>query len=125
MITAWIGSFLLLGVAVLYLLIAAGLPLGEFAMGGKNRVPTNQMRISCGVSVALQLFLILVLWQLGGILSIGLPLAVAKVIGYIFGAYFALNTIMNLLSRSNKERFVMTPLSAITAFCFIFTAVQA
>ncbi len=124
MITAWIGSILLLGVAILYCCIAAGYPLGEFAMGGKNRLPDKKMRISCGVSVLLQIFLLLVLLQLGGIFSIGLPLNAAKIIGYVTGGYFCLNTLMNLFSRSNKERFVMTPLSAITAFCFLFTAIN-
>ena len=122
MVTAWIGSALLFAVMVLYGLIAAGFPLGEFAMGGKEKSPGKQMRIACGVSVLLQLFLLLVLLQLGGIVSSPIPMKISKIIGYVFGGYFCLNTIMNLLSRSNKERFVMTPLSGITAFCFLFTA---
>ena len=125
MITAWIGSVLLFAVAVLYCLIAAGLPLGEFAMGGKSRVPDKRMRLSCGISVAVQVFLLLCLLQLGGIFSIGLSLGIARIIGYVAGGYFCLNTLMNLFSRSNKERFVMTPLSAITAFCFLYTSINA
>lgn len=122
MVTAWIGSVLLCAVAVLYALIAAGFPLGEFAMGGKTRVPSQQMRIFCGVSVLLQVFLLLVLLQLGGVIELGLPMRAARIIGYVFGAYFCLNTVMNLFSQSNKERLIMTPLSALTALCFLITA---
>jgi len=36
--------------------------------------------------------------------------------------YLSLNTVMNFISKSRKERYIMTPLSAITAVCFWITA---
>ncbi len=122
MITAWIGSLLLALVLILYVLLVLGLPLGEYAMGGKYTVLPPQMRVATAISAVIQLFAILVLLQLGEILSIGLPENIAKGVGYFFGAYLILNTFINAVSKSKKERLVMTPLSAIAAFCFLYTA---
>ena len=76
MISAWIGSLLFLAVAILYLLLALGLPYGDYVMGGKYKIMTN------------------------------------------------LNTLMNAFSQSKKERLVMTPLSFVTAICFLLTALN-
>lgn len=122
MITAWIGSFLLAVSVVINTLFVAGLPIGEFAMGGKYKVLPRKMRIACSVFVFIATFGILALMQAGGIFSIGLPMNAVKYIAYGFGLYFCINTIMNLFSKSNKERLIMTPLAAILACCFIFTA---
>jgi len=35
-----------------------------------------------------------------------------------------LNTIMNMISKSRKEKYVMTPLSFIAGICFWITAFQ-
>ena len=43
---------------------------------------------------------------------------------FVFGGFFAVNTVMNLISPSKKEKYVMTPLAAIEAVCFIVTAVM-
>ncbi|UJF33013.1 hypothetical protein [Paenibacillus hexagrammi] len=123
MITAWIGSIAFMLIAVLYVLLVLGLPYGEFAMGGKYLVLPRQMRIACGVSVIIQVIAILYVWQAGRVLQIGLPYD--KLICYLFAAYLLLNTLMNAFSKSPKERWVMTPLSFITAVCFALTAIHA
>ena len=123
MITAWIGSLLFFAILILYVLLTLGLPLGAFAMGGRHVILPAQMRYTTGISVLVQLFGILVLLQLGGILSIGLPENIAKGAGYFFAAFLAFNTVMNALSPSRKEKLIMTPLSAIAAFCFLYTTI--
>jgi hypothetical protein len=55
------------------------------------------------------------------VISIGLPFD--RGVCYFFAAYLILNTVMNILSKSKKERLVMTPLSLVTAICFGFTAI--
>lgn len=124
MITAWIGSITLLMIAVLYITLVAGLPYGDFAMGGKYKVIPKQMRIACAVSVLVQIVAILVVLQTGKVISIGLPQGIAKGVSYFFAAYLALNTVMNLLSKSKREKLVMTPLSLLTAICFGLTALH-
>ncbi|MNP32397.1 hypothetical protein D3C76_1255760 [compost metagenome] len=122
MISAWIGSITFLGAVILYILLSLGLPYGEFAMGGRHRIMPSQMRVACGVSVVIQLVAILYLLQAGNVISIGLPFD--RRVCYFFAVYLMLNTIMNLLSRSMKEKLVMTPLSLITAICFGITAMN-
>ncbi|MBL1225025.1 hypothetical protein [Enterococcus sp. BWR-S5] len=122
MTVAIIGSCLLGFVALLYITLALGFPLGEFAMGGADRVMPKKKRVACAISIPVQIFAALTLLQAGKVISIGLPDTVAKYICIGFGLYFALNVLMNLMSKSNKERFVMTPLAAITAFSLLFTA---
>jgi hypothetical protein len=122
LISAWIGSITFLGAVILYILLSLGLPYGEFAMGGRHRIMPPQMRVACGVSVVIQLIAILYLLQAGNVISIGLPFD--RRVCYFFAVYLMLNTIMNLLSRSMKEKLVMTPLSLITAICFGITAMN-
>lgn len=122
MLSAWIGSFIFAGAAVFYILLTLGLPYGEFAMGGKHRIMPSQMRVACAVSVVIQLLAILYLLQAGHVISIGLPFD--RGVCYFFAVYLILNTVMNLLSDSKKERFVMTPLSLVTAICFGLTAIM-
>ncbi|OMD44089.1 hypothetical protein [Paenibacillus odorifer] len=122
MLSAWIGSFIFAGAAVFYILLTLGLPYGEFAMGGKHRIMPSQMRVACAVSVVIQLLAILYLLQAGHVISIGLPFD--RGVYYFFAVYLILNTVMNLLSDSKKERLVMTPLSLVTAICFGLTAIM-
>ncbi|MEK5252067.1 hypothetical protein NST74_01180 [Paenibacillus sp. FSL F4-0125] len=122
MLSAWIGSFIFAGAAVFYILLTLGLPYGEFAMGGKHRIMPSQMRVACAVSVVIQLLAILYLLQAGHVISIGLPFD--RGVCYFFAVYLILNTVMNLLSDSKKERLVMTPLSLVTAICYGLTAIM-
>ena len=123
MITAWIGSIVFLIAIILYVLLALGLPYGEFAMGGKYKVLPKQMRIICAISVFIQLFGVLSLLQTGNIINIDLLEPVSRGVSYFFAIFLSLNTIINAFSKSKKERFVMTPLSLIAAICFFLTAI--
>jgi len=38
--------------------------------------------------------------------------------------YLSFNTIMNFISKSKKEKYVMTPLSFVAAICFWITALK-
>ena len=48
---------------------------------------------------------------------------VTKIIGIVMAIYLSLNTVMNLISKSKKEKYIMTPLSFVTAICFWITAI--
>ena len=41
-----------------------------------------------------------------------------KIIGIVMSIYLSLNTLMNVFSKSKKERYIMTPLSLLCAVCF-------
>ena len=124
MITAWIGSIAFLSVAILYVLLVFGLPYGEYAMGGKYKVAPKRMRAVYAISIVIQLFAIMVLLQTGRVISIGFLEGIATGACYVFAVYLSLNTVMNAVSKSRKEKIVMTPLSLVTAVCFWVTAIN-
>lgn len=123
MIIALIGSVTFLFAAILYALLALGFPYGEFAMGGKYIVMPNRMRVACGFSVIIQLFAIIILLQTANIIPHLFSIATTKGICFFFASYLTLNVIMNLFSKSSKEKWVMTPLALLTALCFWITAI--
>lgn len=119
-----IGAILFSILAIMTILVACGLPLGEFTMGGQHKVLPKKLRIMAVISVVIQLFALIIVLQAGGHLGIWFSARITKYICIFFAVYLSLNTIMNFLSKSKKERYVMTPLSLIAAICFWITALQ-
>ncbi len=117
-----IGAVLLLAVAIMEVLLIIGLPLGEFTMGGRHKVLPPMYRIFAASSIILQLFGAAMLLQGGGLMNMWFAGKVIKIICFVFAGFFAVNTIMNIISPSKKEKYVMTPLAAIEACCFAVTA---
>ena len=117
-----IGAVLLLAVAIMEVLLIIGLPLGEFTMGGRHKVLPPMYRIFAASSIILQLVGAAMLLQGGGLMNMWFAGKVIKIICFVFAGFFAVNTIMNIISPSKKEKYVMTPLAAIEACCFAVTA---
>ncbi len=119
---AILAAVLFGGIAIMTLLVACGLPLGEFTMGGQHKVLPHKFKIMAGISFIIQLFAIVIVLQAGKHLPLWFSSSVTKGICIFFAAYMSLNTIMNILSKSKKERYTMTPLALIAAICFWITA---
>lgn len=119
---AILAAILFSVIAILTALVACGLPLGEFTMGGQHKVLPKRFRIMAVVSFVIQLFALAIVLQAGGVIALWFSYNVTKYICLFFAAYLSLNTVMNLLSKSKKEKYVMTPLSLFTAVCFWITA---
>lgn len=105
-------------------LVACGLPLGEFTMGGQHKILPKKFRIVAVISFAIQVFAMIIVLQAGGFIPLWLSFMATKYICFFFAAYLSLNTIMNMISKSRKEKYVMTPLSLIAGICFWITAFQ-
>lgn len=118
-----LGAIIFGIIAVLTLLVTAGLPLGEFTLGGKYKILPGKMRIVSGISFLIQLVAIIAVLQAGEVVSFGVEQGIARGICYFFAAYLVLNSVMNFLSNSKKEKYVMTPLAIIAAICFFVTAI--
>ena len=119
-----LGAVLFGVIAAMTVLVACGLPFGEFTMGGQHKILPKKFRVMAVISVAIQIFAMLIILQAGGFISLWLPFKVTKYIYFFFAAYLFLNTIMNMISKSRKEKYVMTPLSLIAGICFWITAFQ-
>lgn len=122
MTIAIIGSTVLCLISILYILVALGFPLGAFVMGGKYQIVPNKIRYMVGFSVIIQWFAAIIILQTGGLVPLFFSVGVTKGICIFFAAYLSLNVIMNLLSKSKKEKYTMTPLSIIAAISFWMTA---
>ena len=121
---AIIGSALLLIVALMEVLLIAGLPLGEFTMGGRHKVLPMPYRFAAASSILLQIFGALMMLQGAGFMNMWFGVTPTRIICYVFAGFFAVNTVMNFISPSKKEKYVMTPLALIEAVCFFVTAIK-
>ena len=119
-----LGAVLFGIITIMTVLVACGLPLGEFTMGGQHKILPKKFRVLAVISVAIQIFAMIIILQAGGFISLWLSFKVTKYICFFFAAYLSLNTIMNMISKSRKEKYVMTPLSFIAGICFWITAFQ-
>lgn len=122
---ALIGAVLFFGIAVMTVLVACGLPLGEFTMGGQHKILPGKYRVMAVISFVIQLFAMAIVLQTGGFIPLLFSMKITRYICFFFAAYLSLNTIMNLISKSKKEKCVMTPLSLIAAICYWITAFSA
>ena len=111
-------------VIILSILIICGLPLGELTMGGQYKVFPPKLRIVLVTQLILQVFFVLIILQMGEIIPLLFSYNVTKIIGIVMAIYLSLNTVMNLSSKSKKEKYIMTPLSFVAAICFWITALQ-
>ena len=119
-----IGAGVFSIVIILSILIICGLPLGELTMGGQYKVFPPKLRIVLVTQLILQVFFVLIILQMGEIIPLLFSYNVTKIIGIVMAIYLSVNTVMNLVSRSKKEKYIMTPLSFVTAICFWITALQ-
>lgn len=119
-----IGAGVFSIVIILSILIICGLPLGELTMGGQYKVFPPKLKIVLVTQLILQLFFVIILLQMGEFIPLWFSYNVTKIIGIVMAIYLFINTVMNLISKSKKEKFIMTPLSFVSAICFWITALQ-
>jgi cytochrome c biogenesis factor len=117
-----LGAIIFLLISIFTLLVACGLPLGEFTMGGQNIILPKQFRIMAFLSLIVQIFAIIIILQCGSYISFWFSPKTTKYICIFYAAYLSLNSVMNFLSNSKKEKYVMTPLSLLAAICFWITS---
>ena len=125
MVQVYIGAVLLGVVIVMSILLICGLPLGEFSMGGRfGKVWPPKVRVVAISQLLTQCFALYIILAGGAILPFFINLTVTRVICYVFAAFFLGNTVMNAISPSKKEKFVMTPMSLAAFVCFLITAIM-
>lgn len=118
-----IGAIIFLAIAIMTILVACGLPLGEFTMGGQYRILPKKLRVMSMVCVVIQIFAVIFILQAGGFIKLWFPSNITRYICFFFAIYLSLNTVMNLSSKSKKEKYVMTPISFVAAVCYWITAI--
>ena len=64
-----LGAVLFGVIAIMTVLVARGLPLGEFTMGGQHKILPKKLRVVAVISVAIQIFAMIIILQAGGFIS--------------------------------------------------------
>lgn len=119
---AIIGAIFMLVVITISILLLCGLPLGELTMGGQYRAFPKKMKPLLVTQLVLQIFFVVTILQMGGYIPLCFSHNVTRIICIIMAVYLSLNTVINFISKSKKEKYIMTPLSFATAICFWITA---
>ncbi|WP_403020842.1 hypothetical protein [Salinibacterium sp. GXW1014] len=111
---------LLAALAVFQVALIAGAPLGHFAWGGQHRVLPAKLRVGSVVSIVLYgIFVLIILAKVG---AVSLDETVADVAMWVLFAYFVLGILMNAISRSKPERYLMTPVCVVLAAASLLVA---
>lgn len=120
---AFIGAGLCGVVIILSILLILGLPLGEFTMGGQfDKIPKKLRIIVLLFQLLMQIFFCVIILQTGGHMPLWFSEKITRVICIVLAVYLSVNTVANFCSRSKKEKYIITPLSLLTAICFWITA---
>ena len=114
-------SVILLALAIFQLALALGAPLGRFAWGGQHRVLPVRLRIGSAIAIVIYAVIAVIAFDRVGAIDV-LPDVFAVVAMWVVFAYFALGIVMNAVSRSKPERYVMVPVTIVLTVLSFFIA---
>ena len=121
-IAAIIFTVLIAFLAAFQLALVFGAPLGRFAWGGQNDVLPPRLRRGSIIAVVLYAAFSLILLAVSGVLVIPVLGPVGGLLCWMITVYLSFGVVMNALSRSRPERFVMTPVAMILTACALIVA---
>ena len=110
--------------ALFQILLAAGLPLGRAAWGGKYRVLPWKLRLNSLVAVGVLGAAGWVVLARADLVAPGAGSSAIRIANWVFVGYLTLNTLANATSKSKIERYVMTPISTILVVCLVIVALS-
>ena len=90
--------------------------------GGRFKTFPKKLRVVLVVQLILQIFFVIIILQAGGLIPLWFSDKVTRTVCIVMAAYLSLNAVMNFVSKSKKEKYIMTPLSLLSAICFWITA---
>lgn len=110
------------GMSLLQLSITFGAPFGEYVLGGQNKVLPQKMRFISATLFFIFIFVGMTYLQRCNILNIGFNSIFVKIVIIVNTLFLAYAIVGNgMLTKSKKEKYVMTPFAIIQ---FIFSVVS-
>ena len=123
-INALIASLVLLLLSVFQIALIAGAPIGKFAWGGMNNILPVKLRVASIVSIVLYILFTIFILSKSGLLPLITSPVLIDVSMWVIAAYFVLGIGLNAISRSKKERMMMTPVVLLLAVNFLVVAIS-
>lgn len=105
--------------AVFQVALVAGAPIGRFAWGGQHDVLPRKLRIGSIVSILLYALFGYTALAQAGLVPVLVNQSFTGVFMWVLTGYFTLGVVMNAISRSKPERYVMTPVALVLAILFL------
>ncbi|EKQ56115.1 MULTISPECIES: hypothetical protein [unclassified Clostridium] len=113
-VSSLICAVITFGMALLQLSITFGAPFGEYVLGGQNKVLPKKMRFTSGTFFCIFTFIGMAYLQRGDILHMGFNSMFMKIVIIVNTLFLAYAIVGNgILTKSKKEKYVMTPFSII------------
>jgi len=113
-ITMWVNMILVFVMALLQMALTFGVPLGEYALGGMNKILPIKMRFVSALCSSLFVIVGLSYLQLASKTYLLFNATFIDILLIVYTIFLALAIISNgFLTKSKKEKYVMTPLSII------------
>lgn len=106
-----LGVLILIALAIFQVLLVAGRSLGNYAWGGQYKVLPRRLRIASAISIVLYVIFITLLISKAGFINIIPRGSFLDGAMWVLTGYFTLGILMNAISRSKKERALMTPVA--------------
>ena len=116
-------AVIFLSIAIFQVLLSLGFPLGEYAMGGIYKVLPNKLRIISAFNAMLLIFMGFVFLHHANVFDVFRFLP-TDILVWVITIFLGINSLANLVSRSKKERFVMTPLSSVAFVLCLYIAIS-
>lgn len=123
-VIASVGLVILAGLTIFQLTLIFGKPLGEFAWGGNHKILPKRLRFASIFSIILYIVFAAFLVSGAGFMGIMPHSPVLNIGLWMLSCYFILGVIMNAISKSKKERAVMTPVAFLLAVIFLIVAIE-
>ncbi|MHA1991076.1 MAG: hypothetical protein ACW981_08905 [Candidatus Hodarchaeales archaeon] len=123
-IAAFVAVIIFIGMSVFQFLLAIGITFSNPvpAYGGRYEVLPMKLRVLSLVAILIFVIaIILVLIRVDILTGIFDPI-IAELGVWFFALYLGLNTLANAGSKSNLEKKIMTPLSALASICLFIVA---
>ena len=120
---AVVGAVGIAGMLIFQILLAAGLPLGAAAFGGKYEVLPVKLRLASAISAFILAAAFYIILARGGLLGGGSQSSSLVRVGiWVLVTMFGVSTLANISSRSRWERLAMAPIGLVLTACCVIVA---
>lgn len=123
-VLAYVACALLATLAVFQLALIMGAPIGKYAWGGAHVVLPTKLRIGSFISIILYGIIAMIVLSKAGATDIISSERMVNGGMWVLAVYFFVGVLMNSISRSNREKLVMTPVALALAIVCLLLALR-